>query len=42
MESIKNMIDEKISALKAEFEDNNSADKPLKNQKFKPLFLGGI
>lgn len=42
MESIKNMIDEKISALKAEFEANNSADKPLKNQKFKPLFLGGI
>lgn len=42
MESIKNMIDEKISEVKAEFEANNTAEKPPKNQKFKPLFLGGI
>ncbi|GAA5430135.1 protease subunit of ATP-dependent Clp proteases [Lactococcus lactis subsp. lactis] len=39
MESIKNLIDEKIAAVKAEFEANNSADKPLKNQLFK---FGGI
>ncbi|WP_259771432.1 head maturation protease, ClpP-related [Lactococcus lactis] len=39
MNSITNLIDEKISAVKAEFEANNSADKPLKNQLFK---FGGI
>lgn len=42
MDSISKLIDEKISEVKAEFEADNSADKPLKNQKFKPLFLGGI
>lgn len=41
MNSITNLIDEKIAAVKAEFEVKNSADKPLKNQKFKPMF-GGI
>lgn len=39
MNSITNLIDEKIAAVKAEFEANNSADKPLKNQLFK---FGGI
>ena len=39
MESISKLIDEKIAAVKAEFEANNSADKPLKNQLFK---FGGI
>ena len=41
MKQLTNMIDEKIAAVKAEFEVKNSADKPLKNQKFKPMF-GGI
>lgn len=41
MNSITKLIDEKIAAVKAEFKVNNSADKPLKNQKFKPMF-GGI
>lgn len=41
MNSISKLIDEKIAAVKAEFEVKNSADKPLKNQKFKPMF-GGI
>ena len=39
MDSISKLIDEKISEVKAEFEANNSADKPLKNQLFK---FGGI
>jgi len=39
MKQLTNMIDEKIAAVKAEFEVKNSADKPLKNQLFK---FGGI
>lgn len=41
MKRIINRIDEKIAAIKAEFEANHLAEKPSKNQKFKPKF-GGI
>lgn len=41
MKQLTAMIDEKIAAVKAEIQVNNSADKPFKNQKFKPMF-GGI
>ncbi|HCU75105.1 MAG TPA: peptidase [Acinetobacter baumannii] len=39
MNSIIKLIDERIAAVKAEFEVNNSADKPHKNQLFK---FGGL
>ncbi|MGV8956621.1 head maturation protease, ClpP-related [Lactococcus lactis] len=41
MKQLTAMIDEKIAAVKAEIQVNNLADKPFKNQKFKPMF-GGI
>nr|DAH90189.1 MAG TPA: Putative ATP dependent Clp protease [Caudoviricetes sp.] len=40
MKQLTAMIDEKIAAAKVEIQVNDSADKPLKNQKFKPMFGG--
>ncbi|MBL3715605.1 Clp protease ClpP [Lactococcus garvieae] len=41
MKKLTAMIEEKIAAIKAEFQVDNLADKPVKNKKFKPMF-GGI